>query len=215
MVDASLKAFAGAALAVFGSLLIGFLFRSDDSAQLLRPGGSYLGDDLLPSASMVFDQTRIIKASPTDIWPWIVQLGKRRGGWYCPQWVEKLLPASWRATRTIHPQWQSLAVGDRVEDYGLNGKEDFFVVAGVYPQKGLIYRSNRYGAAFSWALLLHELETTSRGTPQTLVHLRFRGQIAATGLKRFLIVKGGGVLDHLTTAPMLAGLAERVERSNS
>ena len=46
---------------------------------------------------------------------------------------------------------------------------------------------------------------------ETLLHLRFRGKIAATGLKRRLLVWGGGILDHLTTAPMLSGLAERAE----
>lgn len=45
----------------------------------------------------------------------------------------------------------------------------------------------------------------------TLLHLRFRGKIAATGLKRRLLVWSGGVMDHITTAPMLAGLAERAE----
>lgn len=61
------------------------------------------------------------------------------------------------------------------------------------------------------SLILHEVE---KGQGQsTLVHLRFRGKVAAAGLKRRLLVWGGGVMDHLTTAPMLAGLAERAEAS--
>ena len=56
---------------------------------------------------------------------------------------------------------------------------------------------------------MHEI--TEGEKTNTLVHLRFRGKIAATGIKRSLLVWGGGVLDHLTTAPMLAGLAERAE----
>jgi hypothetical protein len=44
-----------------------------------------------------------------------------------------------------------------------------------------------------------------------LLQLRFRGKIAATGLKRKALVWGGGVLDHVTTYPMLAGLRERAE----
>ena len=60
------------------------------------------------------------------------------------------------------------------------------------------------------SLILHEIVEGER--TNTLLHLRFRGKIAATGLKRRLIVLGGGVMDHLTTAPMLAGLAERAEK---
>ena len=71
------------------------------------------------------------------------------------------------------------------------------------------------------SLILHEIkpgddrktgtETKDANPTHTLLHLRFRGKIAATGLKRRLLVWGGGVLDHITTAPMLAGLAERAE----
>ncbi len=65
------------------------------------------------------------------------------------------------------------------------------------------------------SLILHELKDRggsefATGT-ETLLHLRFRGKIAATGLKRKALVWGGGVLDHVTTYPMLAGLRERAE----
>lgn len=63
----------------------------------------------------------------------------------------------------------------------------------------------------SRALILHEVHEAE--TPKTLLHLRFRGKIAATGLKRKLLVAGGEIMDHITTAPMLTGLAERAEHS--
>ena len=69
------------------------------------------------------------------------------------------------------------------------------------------------------SLILHPIETTLGSCSNeidvtyTLLHLRFRGKIAATGLKRRVLVWGGGVLDHITTAPMLAGLAERAEKA--
>ena len=67
------------------------------------------------------------------------------------------------------------------------------------------------------ALILHKNKTESASASdselQTLLHLRFRGKIAATGFKRTALVWGGGILDQVTTAPMLAGLAERAEKS--
>lgn len=61
------------------------------------------------------------------------------------------------------------------------------------------------------SLILHEFQEADK--TKTLLHLRFRGKIAATGIKRRFLVIGGGIMDHITTAPMLAGLAERAEHS--
>ena len=116
------------------------------------------------------------------------------------------MPQSWHGSRSVNPAWQTLKPGDRVDDYGFS-KDDYFVVHDVQPQRALIYSSDRYGASFSWSLILWPQDDG------TLLHLRFRGKIAAKGLKRELILWGGGLLDHWTTAPMLAGLAERAEKS--
>ena len=174
------------------------------------PPGPYPGDEVIPAAAMVYNQARLIHGRPSDVWPWVQQLGKGRGGWYATRYLESWLPKSWHSTRTINPEWQHLRPGDRVDDYGFSA-EDYFIVSEVNPEKALIYKSDRYGAHFSWSILLHEVQ--DRGEAATLLHLRFRGRIAATGLKGRLIVWGGGLLDHWTTAPMLAGLAERVEKS--
>jgi hypothetical protein len=63
------------------------------------------------------------------------------------------------------------------------------------------------------SLILHNVADSPED--QTILHLRFRGKIAATGLKRKVIVIGGGILDRITTAPMLAGLKERAEQSKT
>lgn len=166
---------------------------------------SWPGDELVPDASMVFDTVRTVDAAPEEIWPWLVQLGKGRAGWYFPRRFENLLiPARRRATRTIEPQWQDLAVGDSVPDYG--GRDETLEVARIDPPEALIYRSERGSAVFSWALLL-------KGAPErdrTQVHLRFRGKLASTGLKRRLIVGAGEFFDRSTGELMLRGLAERV-----
>lgn len=43
----------------------------------------------------------------------------------------------------------------------------------------------------------------------TIVHLRFRGKIAATVCKARMIVWAGGVLDYVSTARMLRGWKDR------
>lgn len=171
----------------------------------------YPGDDLIPDAVMVYDRIRTVNAPAENIWPWVVQLGKGRGGWYLTRPWERLLPSSWKASRTVEPKWQGLAVGDRVADYGMS-KDDYFDVVAVDPPRALVYRSERYGAVYTWALLLREKQPVDDGAVETVVHLRFRGRIQSTGLKRRLIVTVGGWFDHWTAMPMLAGLAERAEK---
>jgi len=174
----------------------------------------FTGDDLIPDAAMVYDQRRLIKAAPRDVWPWVVQLGKGRGGWYLPSSWERLLPASWHAAHAINPAWQGLAVGDRVLDYGFNAAEDVFDVVIIEDNRALVYRSERYGTVFTWALLLETPDDGgSSSSSGTVLHLRFRGRIQKTGWKRKLLVWGGGLMDHWTTAPMLTGLAERAEKT--
>lgn len=180
------------------------------------PVTSYPGDDLIPDAVMVYDhRSRHIHAPPPAVWPWVVQVGKGRGGWYLPSSFEKLLPSKWRASRTINPTWQALAVGDRVADYGFNEKEDWFDVAILEREEVLVFRSERYGTVFTWALLMEPQVSEGGANVGTVVHLRFRGRILRTGWQRKALVAGGRWMDWITTAPMLAGLAERAERAHS
>lgn len=161
------------------------------------------GDDLIADADLEFDTTRLIAAPPEAVWPWLVQVGKQRAGWYLPRSIERLLPRGRRAIRHLDPAFQSLDVGDEIPDYG--GKRAHLTVASIDPPRALVYRDQRGSAHFSWSI---SLEPEGAGTR---VHLRFRGSIASTGLKRRAIVSGGHVFDRLTGEAMLSGLAERVE----
>ena len=70
-------------------------------------------------------------------------------GWYTPAAFERFLPRSWQAARSINPSWQNLQPGDKVDDYGFSA-DDYFIVSEVQPERALVYRSDRYGAFFSW-----------------------------------------------------------------
>ena len=57
------------------------------------------------------DQGHHHPARPDQIWPWIVQMGSGRGGWYALDWIDnKGVPS---ATRIV-PELQGLKVGDVV-----------------------------------------------------------------------------------------------------
>lgn len=55
-----------------------------------------------------------VYASAEEVWPWIVQIGQDRGGFYSYTWLENLVLADMRNADTIIPQYQSRQVGDVV-----------------------------------------------------------------------------------------------------
>jgi hypothetical protein len=161
------------------------------------------GDQVVPDANVVFDRTLELAATPEEIWPWLVQLGKGRAGWYLPARVERIVPARRRGARSLNAEWQTLSVGGRIPDYGGRGAE--LEVASIDRPHALVYRSERHGAEFSWALILHPISPAC-----TRVHLRFRGAIKSTGWRYHAVVRIGDVFDWATSEFMLRGLRERL-----
>ena len=51
------------------------------------------------------------------VWPWLVQMGWHRAGWYTARWVDKLLfPLNWPRANRIIPELQDIHVGDFIPD---------------------------------------------------------------------------------------------------
>src|SRR5690554_2929587 len=75
------------------------------------------GDEIVDPAKLVTNHAATLRATPEEIWPWLLQVGWHRGGWYTYRWVDQLLfPANRPAADSILPQYQDLKVGDRVPD---------------------------------------------------------------------------------------------------
>lgn len=66
------------------------------------------GDDLLPDAQTQVSHSHIVAASPEQIWPWLVQMGCGRAGFYS---IDLLDNGGVPSAREIHPELQDLHVG--------------------------------------------------------------------------------------------------------
>jgi hypothetical protein len=79
---------------------------TDDEVQRSLPGDANV-------AKPSFNATRAvtISAPPEDIWPWLIQIGAGRAGWYSYDLLDNLGQPS--AERII-PEFQHLAVGDLI-----------------------------------------------------------------------------------------------------
>lgn len=49
----------------------------------------------------------LIEATPEEIWPWLMQVGQDRGGFYSYQWLENLARADMRNVYTLKPELQA------------------------------------------------------------------------------------------------------------
>lgn len=55
-----------------------------------------------------------IHAPADSVWPWLMQLGQDRGGFYSYSALERLVGDHITNADRIHPEWQRLAVGDTI-----------------------------------------------------------------------------------------------------
>lgn len=158
------------------------------------------GDGLVAPADVVMDRAFDVPAPPDQVWPWIVQLGKGRAGWYLPARAEHLVPRGRRGLRHVDPRFQSLGIGDVVPDWG--GRDASFTVAGIAPASHLLYRSTRGSMSLTWCLRLTPLPGGG-----TRLHLRLR---LSPVRHRRLAETIGGLVDLATIAGLAGGLRERV-----
>ena len=73
--------------------------------------GPMPGDDLLRPGAPSTTRAITIHAAPRDVFPWLVQIGYGRGGWYSYDWIDN---DGRRSIDRIDPALQDLSVGDRI-----------------------------------------------------------------------------------------------------
>ncbi len=70
------------------------------------------GDDMLPNPKLKATHAVTINAPADRVWPWIVQMGQGRGGFYSYQWLENLMGLEMRNACEVQAAMQNLQEGD-------------------------------------------------------------------------------------------------------
>ncbi len=105
------------------------------------------GDDVVKYPT--FNATRgvTIDAQPEEIWPWLVQIGCKRAGWYSYDWIDNLgIPSAER----IVPALQHLEVGDLIP-FSPDGKQGMWVKA-FEPNQWMLWAAKEDQATWLWGL---------------------------------------------------------------
>jgi hypothetical protein len=113
---------------------------------------SMAGDELIPGAGQA-TRAITIKALPEEVWPWLVQLGYGKAGWYSYDWIDNDFQSS--AARII-PGYQNLVVGDKI----LMMPEMGFVVESIDEPRSIV--SVLEDGSTSWCVALYPEGGVSR-----------------------------------------------------
>ena len=81
-------------------------------ATAIEAGRGLPGDDLVAGAATQSTRAVTIEATPAEIWPWLVQIGQGRGGFYSYDWLENLLDLGIHSAERVLSEYQDLRVGD-------------------------------------------------------------------------------------------------------
>ena len=129
-----LIALAGVSGALYALVLRPRLLRWGATTAELR--AAYPGADLIPGGIRGATMAVTIDAPPARVWPWLVQMGCDRAGWY--SW-DRLDNAGVPSAQEIHPEWQHIDVGDHLAS--TPSGRTWFEVAAVEPERFLALRT--------------------------------------------------------------------------
>ena len=97
------------------------------------------GDELTPPPVEQNTRAITIDAPPEQVWPWLVQMGADRGGFYSYAWLENLFGLKIHNADRIVDDWQQLAVGDWV--WGARNRSAGWIVELLEPNVALVMRT--------------------------------------------------------------------------
>ena len=169
--------------------------------------GELPGDGILPGARVVATRAVGIAAPPRAVWPWLVQLGYGRGGFYSHDLLERLAGLDIQSAERVEERWQGLAVGDEVR----LAPAVALKVAEIHPERHLVLAGVHSGPGkapapydFTWAFVVRPVGAGSR----LLVRERYRPR----GFGGRVLAEVMQPVSFVMSAAMLRGIRERVQR---
>jgi len=183
---------------------------TDDEVVAALPGDGFTAE---PSEQV--PRAITIDAPPTDVWPWVVQIGADRGGFYSYDRLENLFGLGIHSSDEIVPGWQHRSVGDLV--FGDHrGRGGWFVMQ-VDPGEALVLKTANLETGrplerneppafweFTWAFVLRSQDD---GTTRFLVRERvaFGKRLSAALLSPL------GAVSFVMTRKMMRAIKARAE----
>ncbi|MBX7435367.1 hypothetical protein JDV09_25170 [Mycobacterium sp. Y57] len=141
-------------------------------------GRPFPGDELVPAKAQ-WTHGVTIRARPSEIWPWLVQIGCRRAGAYSYDGLDNGgVPSADR----IIPELQHVEVGDIFP--WTPKADDGFIVRAIAPERALVLGEDT--GSFTWTFVLEPIDATST---RLLARVRSWYESLAMGLMLRLVMR--------------------------
>ncbi len=191
-------------LAVFASsyLLLMRPWHRNWGATGAEAGRPMPGDTTVQAPNFIATRAVTIDAPPEKVWPWLAQMGYRRGGLYRYDWIDRALkildgPSAVR----LLPEYQALAAGQEIPA----GSGPSWTVVTAEPNSSLVFDINQAGGRITWSWLLSPYD---EGKTRLILRIRGRLENVGSGLPG-LVLKSPG--EFVMARRMLGGIKARAE----
>ena len=158
------------------------------------------GDEVV--ARPTFNATRAltVEARPEDIWPWLVQMGFHRAGWYSYDWIDN---GGRPSAERIIPDLQEVHVGDYLP-MRADGKVGVWV-KDFDPDRWLLWWDKKGDTTWLW-----QLDPLDARHTRLISRLRMRYHWTSPGMLLLLLVDVG---DVIMMRKCMLGIKRRAERA--
>jgi len=178
--------------------------------------GVWPGDEVSPGATSICTHAITINAPMDKVWPWIVQIGQDRAGFYSYSWLENLVGADIHNLDRIVPEFQERKVGDTVwlapkHRYAGQARQ---VVARLDPGEAMVLVSPEdYDRLFAGGVAKASWSFIVKAINDQTTRLIIRGRGRPVGLLQQMFDKGVFEPAHfIMERRMMAAIKELAEK---
>ncbi len=180
------------------------------------------GDDEVSQANFQTTHAITMKARPAEVWPWLVQIGYGRAGFYSYAWIERALGLrSLSNAERIMPEFQHLKVGDIIpiepagSGYRVTSLEpNRLLVLAIGESDGGVMGNvmKQVHGASTWVYMLHELDSEhTRLIGRWRARLKLSLKMSPFVMLRILPIEPG---EFVMERKMLLGIKRRAEKAH-
>ena len=158
------------------------------------------GDEIVDKPSFNATRAVTIHASSQNIYPWIVQMGVSRAGWYSYDLLDNL---GRRSADNILPEYQNLQAGDLIP-ISPNGKQGMWVRS-FKKNKWMLWWDKKGDATWAW-----EIRPAGQNSFRLITRLRVKYRWFSSAIVFNLLIE---FFDILMMRKSMLGIKRRAEKS--